>query len=129
VIVRLLAGRLPDRLGPKPVIVASAGLEASGLLLITLADRWELAALGALVAGGGFTLLYPALALVAIRTAPPAERGATLGAISSFLDLSIGVAGVVGGVVADVSYAALFGLSAALALTGAASGLAATRRR
>ena len=70
VVVRLLAGRLPDRLGPKPVILASAVLEASGLLLITLADRWWLAALGALVAGGGFTLLYPALALIAIRTAP-----------------------------------------------------------
>ena len=128
VVVRLLAGRLPDRLGPKPVILASAVLEASGLLLITLADRWWLAALGALVAGGGFTLLYPALALIAIRTAPPAERGATLGAISSFLDLSIGVAGVVGGVVADVSYAAVFGLSSALALIGAASGFAAYRR-
>ena len=128
VVVRLLAGRLPDRLGPKPVILASAVLEASGLLLITLADRWWLAALGALVAGGGFTLLYPALALIAIRTAPPAERGATLGAVSSFLDLSIGVSGVIGGILADVSYAAVFGLSAALAMIGAAGGFAAIRR-
>jgi MFS family permease len=127
VIVRLLAGGLPDRLGPKPVILVSAAMEATGLLLIALADRWWLAALGALVAGGGFTLLYPALALIAIRTAPPAERGATLGAVSSFLDLSIGVAGVLGGVIAEVSFAAVFGLSAALALLGATSGLAATR--
>lgn len=129
VTVRLLGSRLPDRFGPMPMILASAGLEAAGLLLIAVAPAWWVAAVGALVAGGGFTLLYPALALIAIDTAPEAERGATLGAVSSFLDLSVGVAGLVGGVLAGVSYAAVFGLSAALALTAIAAGTAAARRR
>jgi MFS family permease len=128
VIVRLLASRLPDRFGPTPMIVASAGLEASGLLLIALATNWWVAAVGAVIAGGGFTLLYPSLALIAIDNAPEEERGATLGAVSSFLDLSVGVAGLVGGVVAGASYALLFGLSGALALTAIAAGNAATRR-
>jgi MFS family permease len=128
VTVRLLASRLPDRLGPVPMIVASASLEAAGLLLIAVAPAWWVAATGALVAGGGFTLLYPSLALIAIDTAPHAERGATLGAISSFLDLSVGVAGLLGGVIAGVSYPAVFGLAAALALAAIAAGTAATRR-
>ena len=128
VTVRLLASRLPDRFGPVPLILTSASLEASGLLLIALAPTWWVAAVGALIAGGGFTLLYPSLALIAIDTAPEAERGATLGAVSSFLDLSVGVAGLVGGVIAGVSYPAVFALSAALALTTIAAGTAAARR-
>src|SRR5882757_430136 len=128
VAVRLLAGRLPDRFGPVPMILTSAILEASGLLLIALAPSWWVAAVGALVAGGGFTLLYPCLALIAIDTAAEAERGATLGAVSSFLDLSVGVAGLVGGIVARVSYPAVFALSAALALTAIVAGTAAARR-
>lgn len=128
VAVRLLASRLPDRFGPVRMVVASASIEAAGLLLIAVAPNWWVAAAGALVAGGGFTLLYPALALLAINTAPEAERGATLGATSSFFDLAVGVAGLVGGAVAGVSYPAVFGLSAALALTAIVAGTAAARR-
>lgn len=128
VIVRLLAGRLPDRIGPVPMIVTSAVLEASGLLLIAVAHTWWVAAVGALIAGGGFTLLYPSLAMVAVETAPESERGATLGAVSSFLDLSVGVAGLAGGLIAAVSYPAVFGLSAALALGSIAAGTTAARR-
>jgi MFS family permease len=128
VTVRLLASRLPDRFGPVPVILTSAGLEASGLLLIAVAPNWWMAALGALVAGGGFTLMYPSLALIAIGAAPENERGASLGAVSSFFDLSVGVAGLVGGVIAGVSFPAVFGLSAVLALTAIAAGTTAARR-
>jgi MFS family permease len=129
VTVRLLAGRLPDRFGPVPMILASAGLEACGLLMIAQAPSLWMAAVGALVAGGGFTLLYPSLAMIAIDNTPEADRGATLGAVSSFMDLSVGVAGLVGGLVAGVSYPAVFVLSAALALTAVAAGTAAARRR
>lgn len=46
VVVRLLAGRLPDRVGPRPVIAASAVPEASGLLMIAVAPTWWVAAIG-----------------------------------------------------------------------------------
>ncbi|BAK35976.1 putative major facilitator superfamily transporter [Microlunatus phosphovorus NM-1] len=128
VLVRLLAGGLSDRFGPVPLILAAATLEATGLTLIALAPNWGLAAAGAVIAGGGFTLLYPSLAIIAVATAPESERGATLGAVSSFFDLSIGVAGLAGGALAAVSYSAVFGLSAVLALTAIAAAIAALRR-
>lgn len=128
VVVRLLAGGLSDRFGPVPLILAAATFEATGLTLIALAPNWGLAAAGAVIAGGGFTLLYPSLAIIAVATAPESERGATLGAVSSFFDLSIGVAGLAGGALAAVSYSAVFGLSAVLALTAIAAAIAALRR-
>jgi MFS family permease len=123
VAVRLVAGRLPDRLGPRPVVVFCGLAEAAGLLLIAVAPTWPVAAVGALVMGGGFTLLYPALALSVIRRCPEEERGVALGAYTSFWDLGLGVAGLVTGVVALLGYPVVFVLAAALAGTAAVLGL------
>jgi MFS family permease len=126
--VRVVAGRVPDRIGPRRVVLASSMLEAAGLAVICLAPSWWVAAAGALIAGGGFTLLYPSLALITIDAVPAAEQGAALGAISSFFDLGVGVAGFVGGAVAGSSYTAVLGLAAAVAAGSMAFGTAAARR-
>jgi MFS family permease len=128
VLVRLLAGRLPDRVGPVPVIAASATVEALGLVLIAFAPSWWIAMTGALIAGAGFTLLYPSLALITIETAPPSQRGAALGAVSSFFDIAVATAGFLGGLVAEAGYPAAFCLAAAIALTSWTAGTAAVRR-
>ncbi|MFI7705176.1 MFS transporter [Nonomuraea sp. NPDC049480] len=125
---RLVAGWLPDRLGPMPVIVMSSVLEALGLLTIGFAPSWWVAACGAVVAGAGFTLLYPALAMITISRAAEAERGAALGALSSLYDIFFGLAGLVGGAVADVSYPGAFAVAGAVALAALALGPLATRR-
>ncbi|MFI0816879.1 MFS transporter [Streptomyces sp. NPDC021098] len=127
--VRLLAGRVPDRIGPLPVIVVSASVEAIGMVLIAFAPVLWVAAVGALIAGGGFTLLYPALALITIDTAPEEERGAALGAVTSFFDVAVGAAGLLGGALAEVSYTATFLLSAVAVLGSLLTGTAAARRR
>jgi MFS family permease len=122
VTVRLVAGRLPDRVGPRPVVVWCGLAEALGLLLIAVAPSWWVAATGALVMGGGFTLLYPALALVVLRRTAEHERGAALGAYTSFWDLGLGVAGLVAGGVALLGYSWVFVTATVLALAAAALG-------
>ncbi|MFI0711611.1 MFS transporter [Streptomyces inhibens] len=129
VVVRLVAGRMPDRIGALPVIVVSASVEAIGMVLIAFAPSLWPAAVGALIAGGGFTLLYPALALITIDTSPEAERGAALGAITSFFDIAVGIAGLLGGLLAEVSYTATFLLSAVAVLGSLFTGTVAARRR
>ncbi|MGW8555982.1 MFS transporter [Streptomyces tubercidicus] len=129
VVVRLVAGRMPDRIGALPVIIVSASVEAIGMVLIAFAPSLWPAAIGALIAGAGFTLLYPALALITIDTSPEAERGAALGAITSFFDIAVGVAGLLGGLLAEVSYTATFLLSAVAVLGSLFTGTVAARRR
>lgn len=129
VTVRLVAGRVPDRVGALPVIIVSASVEAVGLLFIAFSTTLWPAAVGALIAGGGFSLLYPALALIAIDTPPESERGAVLGAISSFFDIAVGIAGLLGGLLAEVSYTATFLLAAIAVLGSLFTGTAAARRR
>jgi MFS family permease len=123
VVVRVIFGRVPDRVGPGPV-AAFCGLgEAIGLTLIAFAHQWWLAALGSIIMGGGFTLLYPALALAVIRRTPEAERGAALGAYTSFWDLGLGASGLIaGGIAQQVGYVWVFVVSAVLAAAAAAMG-------
>jgi MFS family permease len=129
VATRLACGRLPDLAGPLRVIVVSGVVEAVGLALVAVAPAWWAAALGALLAGGGCTLLYPALALITIDTVPAAERGAALGAIASFFDVGVGIGGFAGGLAAGLGYPATFLLAALVALGGLAAGTTAARGR
>jgi MFS family permease len=128
VTVRLVAGRLPDRLGPRPVVIWCGAAEAVGLLLITMASAWWVAAAGALIMGGGFTLLYPALALVVLQRTPQHERGPALGAFTSFWDLGIGGAGLITGALALLGYSWVFATAAVLAVLAAIIGTAALAR-
>jgi MFS family permease len=123
IVVRLLFGRLPDRIGAAPIAVASGLLEAVGLALIAVAHSAWLAGLGALVMGAGFTLLYPSLALLVINRSDPAERGAALGAYTSFWDLGLGAAGLITGAIATgLGYPAVFAVAAGAALAAAIAG-------
>ncbi|HXM57877.1 MAG TPA: MFS transporter [Candidatus Dormibacteraeota bacterium] len=118
---RFALGHLPDRLGPRRVALAAALGEAAGLLLIAVGGSAVTAALGALVMGVGFSLVYPSLALLVINASREGERGAAIGAYTSFWDLGLALSGpAIGSVAATAGYAAAFETAAACA---AAAGL------
>lgn len=90
VAARLFFGHLPDKLGGARVALISAVVEAIGLALIWLAPGLPLAALGALLTGFGYALVYPGLGAEAVRRVPPESRGLAMGAYSTFLDVALG---------------------------------------
>lgn len=92
VLSRLLLGHWPDRFGGARVALAAAGLEALGLVQLGLADSPARAVLGAACAGTGFGLVFPGLGVVAVRLADPQRRGTAMGLYAAFLDLTLGVA-------------------------------------
>lgn len=97
VIVRLGFGRYITRFGGLTVALVSFVLECAGLLLIWQADSVWLVDLGAFLTGGGFSLVFPALGVEAVKRVQQQDQGSALGTYSAFLDLGLGLTGPVAG--------------------------------
>ncbi|MBP2296062.1 MFS transporter [Azospirillum rugosum] len=125
VLVRLLCGHLPDRIGGTPVAIVSLAVEACGQYLLWLAPGpgWALA--GALLTGLGCSMVFPAMGSDIVKRVPPHLRGTAVGGFAAFQDLAYGATGPLVGLLADSSgYAAVFligGLAATLGLGMAVS--------
>jgi MFS family permease len=117
VATRLVGGGLPDRVGPLRCAAAAGLIEAVGLVTIAMAQSLEVAILGAVAMGAGFSILFPSLALVVVNRVPEERRGVAMGTFTAFFDLGMGVGGpVVGAAAAIGGYEAAFLLSALCAL-------------
>ena len=106
---RLVFSNAIHKLGGFRVTVISSGVECLGLIIIWLADDPLTALIGSGLTGIGFALIFPALAVEAIRLVTPTNRGAAIGLYAVFIDISLGITGpVVGLVVSGFGYAAVF---------------------
>ena len=118
--VRLLIGHLLDRLGGARVALVSVLIEATGLALIGLAPGRAVAAVGAVLTGAGFALVYPGLGVEAVRRAPPQSRGLAMGAYTAFLDIALGVGSpALGLIAAGAGLGTVFLVSALIVLSAA----------
>jgi len=117
VATRLLGGHLPDLIGPARCAVGAALVETVGLVLLGAAEALPVAILGAIGMGAAFSLLFPALSLLAVNRVPPHRRGAAMGTFTASFDLGMLVGSpAVGAAAALGGYAAAFYLAAAAAL-------------
>ncbi len=133
VLVRLLGGDLPDRVGPVPCAIGATLVEAFGLALIAAASTPAMAIVGAMVMGGAYSTLYPSLALIALEQVPEERRGVTLGTFTAFFDIGVGLGSGLVGVAASLGgYGAAFWVAVGCALLAAlvaATGLRDSRAR
>jgi MFS family permease len=131
VLTRLVAGGLPDRIGPLRCAAGAAATEAVGLVLIALATSLPLAICGAVAMGAAFSLLYPSLSLVVVNRVAVERRGAALGTFTAFFDLGVGLGAPLAGVAAAIGgYSAAFWMAAVCASgTGAIVTLLVRRER
>lgn len=121
IIGRLILGGLPDRVGGAKVAFACVLLEAAGLALIWLAPTELVALAGVALSGLGYSLVYPALGVEALRHAPSMSRGLAMGTYTAFLDLSLGVSGPLLGMISDrAGLNAIFLASAIIVMLSAA---------
>lgn len=119
--IRVLGARLPDRLGAHR---AGTGALAFGAAGIGIVAAWPTVAglyVGTFVFALGQSLAYPALLVLALHGVDDSERGSVVGTFSSFFDLSMGIGGVICGLVADqLGYREMFAVGVAFALGGLA---------
>jgi MFS family permease len=119
-VVRMFFGHLPDRLGGARVALVSVLVEAAGQALIWLAPGAGLALAGAVLTGAGYSLVYPGFGIEAVHNAPPENRGLAMGAYTAFLDLALGVASPILGLIAGgAGLGAVFLVSASVVLGAA----------
>lgn len=98
---RLVLGHLPDKIGGARVAMGCILVEILGQGAIWLAQGPALAVAGVALTGLGYSLIYPALGVEALRRVPPEHRGLAMGSYTVFLDISMGLTGPVLGLAAD----------------------------
>jgi MFS family permease len=124
--IRLIGGRLTDRIGESRMLPYALVVSAAGILTLTLVTGGFTLALAGLLAGGGHGLLFPVLNTLAVRGEPFEVRGKATGIFTGAIDAGNFLGSFILGVVGDLA-----GLSPLFAVAGGALllGLAVARFR
>jgi len=115
--VRLALGWTIAHFGGYRTAMVSLLVECAGLIVLAMANHPGVAMLGAALSGIGFSLIFPALGVVAVERVSGSNRGAALAAYSVFIDVALGVTGPLGGWIASGGrYGPMFVVAAMMSL-------------
>jgi MFS family permease len=120
---RLLFIQAINRFGGFPVSIVCLSVESLGVLLMWRAASPWMASCGAALTGFGFSLVFPALGVEAVKRVPMHNRGTALGVFTGFSDVSFFLVGPIAGAVIGVwgyPSAFLFALGSVLSALGIA---------
>lgn len=121
ILARLLFIQTINRFGGFPVGIACLSVESVGMVLLWVSNAPWVALAGAALAGFGFSLVFPALGVEAVKRVPEHNRGTALGVYTAFADVSFFLTGPLAGTVIGLyGYASifLFGLACVLGALG-----------
>lgn len=108
VVARLTLGWKADNSGLKMTLF-SLGTEAVGLLMIGLSSTPYEAMIGSFLTGFGLSMVYPLLALPALKSMPDKNIGLALSTYESCFDIGILISGFIGGTIVSLfGYSAVF---------------------
>jgi predicted MFS family arabinose efflux permease len=99
VLVRIFLSGTIRRFGGLRAAAVSFAVEAGGLVILWLAPCPAAAMAGASLTGFGLSLIFPAMAVEALKTVELANRGSAIAVYTVFLDLSLGATGPLAGLV------------------------------
>ncbi len=117
---RFFLGSLPDRIHPAITFYGGLILMAIGLSVIAVGPGPAVAIGATALLGFGFSFPWSAVAGRVIRETPERDRGSTIGALSAFVDLFVGISSFAAGSIAKkFGYSAAF-VMAAVVLSGSA---------
>jgi MFS family permease len=120
IVARLFLGHLADRFPAPKVALLTVLVEAVGLALLAVAPSLPAALAGAALTGFGYSLVYPALGVEAVRSVPAQNHGLAMGAYTAFLDVALGFGTPVLGFLAERAGLGSAFIASALAALGTA---------
>jgi len=94
---RLIAGKLPDRIGRIRVLSPALVIFGLGIGLIAVIDSWPVFILSAFLCGLGHCFLYPVLNALVIQKVHSGTRGMATGFFAGSFDVGIGVGSLLWG--------------------------------
>ncbi|MGC7560713.1 MFS transporter [Pasteurella sp. PK-2025] len=108
VLSRVILGKYADNMGIKATTI-SLLIESVGLVLIAFSLTPLMSMVGSFLAGFGLSMVYPLLALPAIKSLPEKNIGMAISTYESCFDIGILLSGILGGIlVAILGYKILF---------------------
>ncbi len=118
--VRILAGWLPDRLGPRAVLYPALGCFVAGFFLLAAARGAGELVLAGLACGVGHGYTFPILFGLVVTRSREEERGSAMAIFTALFDVG-GVLGSpsLGAMIGRVGYGATFATTGALVAAGA----------
>ena len=115
---RLLFIHAIDRFGGFTVTIVCLSVESLGVLLLWSAASPWMASAGAALTGFGYSLVFPALGVEAVKHVPVPNRGTALGVYTGFSDVSFFLVGpIAGAVIGAWGYPSAFLFALASVLT------------
>lgn len=114
-IMRVLGSPLLRYYKGLTILSCAIGFEVLGLLLLATTEPL-LIMVGTVISGMSISMLYPSFVSVLLRRTDPDQQGTAIGMMTSFWDLGLLSAGILGGLCAEwLSFSWVFVLSALLA--------------
>ncbi|BFG80862.1 MFS transporter [Paraburkholderia terrae] len=130
IVARTFAGHLPDRFGGAQVALVFVVVQAAGLLLMSAANTTLAASAGAVLAGFGYSLVYPGLGVEAVKSTTPDNCGLTMGIYTAFLDVAMAAGGpMLGWIGGEAGLQAVFQVSSVVVFCTAGVAVCVLRRR
>ncbi|HTW60264.1 MAG TPA: MFS transporter [Terracidiphilus sp.] len=99
ILARLFFIQTINRFGGFPVSMACLVVESVGLVLLWGSNSPWIALAGAFLGGFGFSLVFPAIGVEAVKRVPEISRGTALGVYTAFADVSFFLVGPIAGAV------------------------------
>ena len=96
---RLLFMQTINRFGGFPVAITCLAVDSLGMVLLWLSNSPWTAFAGAALSGFGFSLVFPAIGVEAVKRVPENNRGAALGVYTAFSDVSFFLVGPTAGAI------------------------------
>lgn len=129
ILVRLLGGRLPDRVGPKRVLFPALIALATGFLVLAGAQNARDVLLAGLLCGGGHGYTFPILFGLVVTRVREADRGSAMAIFTALFDVGVVLGGPVFGAISRAQGFPAMYVAAAASLAVGTLGFAVWDRR